>query len=215
VSLPKLSRRSRILLIIAAVIVLALLLGARLLDTYVDWLWFGEVGARSVFTTQLVTRVVLFFAVGLFVGGALAVSLMIAYRSRPVFVPISGADDPLARYRSAIVARIRLFGVGIPVLTGLIAGLSAQGDWQVVQLFLNGTPFGQTDPEFGNDVGFYAFDLPFYNWLLGWLFITVVVSFFGALIAHYVFGGIRLQGSPPRVSRAVSTCRLRRNWSRC
>jgi uncharacterized membrane protein (UPF0182 family) len=210
VSLPKLSRRSRILLIIAAVIVLALLLGARLLDTYVDWLWFGEVGARSVFTTQLVTRVVLFFAVGLLIGGALAVSLMIAYRSRPVFVPISGADDPLARYRSAIVARIRLFGVGIPVLTGLIAGLSAQGDWQVVQLFLNGTPFGQTDPEFGNDVGFYAFDLPFYNWLLGWLFITVVVSFFGALIAHYVFGGIRLAGKggqlagPTRAQLAIT-----------
>jgi len=210
VSLPKLSRRSRILLIIAAVIVLALLLGARLLDTYVDWLWFGEVGARSVFTTQLVTRVVLFFAVGLLVGGALAVSLMIAYRSRPVFVPISGADDPLARYRSAIVARIRLFGVGIPVLTGLIAGLSAQGDWQVVQLFLNGTSFNQTDPEFGNDVGFYAFDLPFYNWLLGWLFITVVVSFFGALIAHYVFGGIRLAGKggqlagPTRAQLAIT-----------
>ena len=109
------------------------------------------------------TRIILFFAVGLLVGGALAVSLMIAYRSRPVFVPISGADDPLARYRSAIVARIRLFGVGIPVLTGLIAGLSAQNDWQVVQLFLNGTSFGQTDPEFGNDVGFYAFDLPFYQ----------------------------------------------------
>ena len=210
VSLPKLSRRSRILLIIAAVIVLALLLGARLLDTYVDWLWFGEVGARSVFTTQLVTRVVLFFAVGLLVGGALAISLMIAYRSRPVFVPISGADDPLARYRSAIVARIRLFGVGIPVLTGLIAGLSAQGDWQVVQLFLNGTSFNQTDPEFGNDVGFYAFDLPFYNWLLGWLFITVVVSFFGALIAHYVFGGIRLAGKggqlagPTRAQLAIT-----------
>jgi uncharacterized membrane protein (UPF0182 family) len=210
VSLPKLSRRSRILLIIAAVIVLALLLGARLLDTYVDWLWFGEVGARSVFTTQVVTRIVLFFAVGLLVGGALAISLMIAYRSRPVFVPISGADDPLARYRSAIVARIRLFGIGIPVLTGLIAGLSAQSDWQVVQLFLNGTSFGQTDPQFGNDIGFYAFDLPFYNWLLGWLFIIVVISFFGALISHYVFGGIRLAGKggqlagPTRAQLAIT-----------
>ncbi len=210
VSLPKLSRRSRILLIIGAVVVLVLLLGARLLDTYVDWLWFGEVGARSVFTTEVLTRIVLFFAVGLLVGGALAVSLMVAYRTRPVFVPISGADDPLARYRSAIVARIRLFGIGIPLLTGLIAGASAQGEWQVVQLFLHGTSFGKTDPEFGNDIGFYAFDLPFYNWLLGWLFITVVISFFGALLAHYVFGGIRLAGKggqlagPTRAQLAVT-----------
>jgi uncharacterized membrane protein (UPF0182 family) len=206
----KLSRRSRILLIIAAVIVLALLLGVRLLNTYVDWLWFGEVGARSVFTTELLTRIVLFVAVGLLVGGALAISLTIAYRTRPVFVPVSGADDPLSRYRSLIVSRIRLFGIGIPLITGLIAGASAMGDWQLIQLFLNGTPFGQTDPQFGHDIGFYAFDMPFVNWLLGWLFITIVVSFFGALIAHYIFGGIRLAGrggqlaGPTRAQLAIT-----------
>jgi uncharacterized membrane protein (UPF0182 family) len=210
VSLPKLSRRSRILLIIAAVVVLALLLGARFLDTYVDWLWFGEVNARGVFTTIVVTRIILFFAVGLVVGGSLGVSLMIAYRTRPVFVPVSGADDPLARYRSAIVGRIRLVGIGIPLLTGLIAGATAQADWQVVQLFLNGTQFGQKDPEFGHDIGFYAFKLPFWNWLLGWLFIAVVISFIGALIAQYLFGGIRLAGKggqlagPARVQLSVT-----------
>ena len=135
-------------------------------------------------TTHGYLQIALFFAVGLFIGGALAVSLMIAYRTRPVFVPISGADDPLARYRSVIVGRIRLFGIGIPLLIGLIAGASAQSDWQVVQLFLNGTSFGQRDPQFNLDIGFYAFDLPFYNWLLGWLFIAVVISFIGALIAR-------------------------------
>ncbi|QRP51169.1 UPF0182 family protein [Amycolatopsis sp. FDAARGOS 1241] len=196
----KLSRRSRILLIVAAVIVLALLLGVRLLDTYVDWLWFGEVHARQVFTTEILTRIVLFVAVGLLVGGTLAVSLIIAYRTRPVFVPVSGSDDPLSRYRSMIVARIRLFGIGIPLITGLISGASAMGDWQLVQLFLNGTSFGQKDPQFGLDIGFYAFDMPFVNWLLGWLFITVVISFFGALIAHYIFGGIRLAGRGGQLS---------------
>lgn len=206
----KLSRRSRILLIIAVVVVLALLLGVRLLDTYVNWLWFGEVGARSVFTTELLTRAVLFVAVGLLVGGALAISLTVAYRTRPVFVPVSGADDPLSRYRSLIVSRIRLFGIGIPLVTGLIAGASAMGDWQLIQLFLNGTPFGQTDPEFGHDIGFYAFDMPFVNWLLGWLFVTIVISFFGALIAHYIFGGIRLAGrggqlaGPTRAQLAIT-----------
>ncbi|AXB44846.1 hypothetical protein A4R43_22025 [Amycolatopsis albispora] len=210
VSLPKLSKRSRILLIIAAVVVLALLLGARLLDTYVDWLWFGEVGARNVFTTELYTRIGLFFAVGLLVGGALALSLAIAYRTRPVFVPVSGADDPLARYRSTVVARIRLFGIGIPVAAGVIAGFSGQDAWQRVQLYFNGTNFGQTDPEFGNDVGFYAFDLPFYNWLLGWLFVAIAVAFIGALLAHYLFGGIRLAGKggqmagPARVQLAIT-----------
>jgi uncharacterized protein len=194
IGLPKLSRRSRILLIIAATVILLLLVGARLLDTYVDWLWFGEVGFRSVFTTMLLTRIGLFFAVGLLVGGLLAVSLIIAYRTRPVFVPVSGADDPLAKYRSTVMQRVRLFGIGIPLIVGLIAGSTAQGDWQQLQLLLNGESFGRTDPQFGKDIGFYAFTLPFISWLITWLFVSIAIAFFGALITHYLFGGVRLVG---------------------
>lgn len=194
IGLPKLTRRSRILLIIAATVILLLLVGARLLDTYVDWLWFGEVGFRGVFSTVLLTRIGLFFGIGLLVGGVLAASLIIAYRTRPVFVPVSGADDPLAKYRSTIVQRVRLFGIGIPALVGLIAGSSAQGDWQQFQLLLNGTSFNTTDPVFHKDIGFYAFTLPFITWLITWLFVTVAIAFFGALITHYLFGGVRLAG---------------------
>jgi hypothetical protein len=207
--LPKLSRRSRILLIIGLVVLILLITGGRLIDTYVNWLWFGEVGYRSVFSTVLVTRIVLFLAVGALVGGALAANMMVAYRSRPVFVPVTGVDDPLSRYRTAIVRRLRLVGIGVPVLIGLIAGLSAQGDWQLVQLFLHGTSFGQTDPQFGKDIGFYAFTLPFVLWLKNWLFIAVTIAFFGALVAQYIFGGIRLAGrggqlsAPARVQLAV------------
>ncbi|RZS32226.1 hypothetical protein EV193_11370 [Herbihabitans rhizosphaerae] len=194
IGMPRLSRRSRILLIIAATVAVVLLVGARLLDAYVDWQWFGEVGFRGVFTTVLWTRIALFFSVGILVGGLLAISLIIAYRTRPVFVPVAGADDPLARYRSTIVARVRLFGIGIPVLAGVASGAAAQGDWQIVQMWLNATPFGVTDPEFGNDIGFYAFKLPFYTWLISWGFIAIAVAFAGAAVTHYIFGGIRLAG---------------------
>jgi uncharacterized membrane protein (UPF0182 family) len=192
IGMPKLSRRAKVLLSIAGVLILVLIVGARLLDTYVDWLWFGEVGFRSVFTTVILTRIILFFSLGLLVGGLLAVSLAIAYRSRPVFVPVSGTDDPLARYRSTIVQRVRLFGIGIPVVVGAIAGAAGQGDWQPVQLMLNSVPFGQTDPQFGKDIGFYAFTLPFISWLITWLFVSIAIAGIGALITHYIFGGIRL-----------------------
>jgi uncharacterized protein len=56
-------------LLLAAVGLIALLLvGPRLVDAYVDWLWFGEVGFRSVWVTVL-TRVAIFVAVALVVGG--------------------------------------------------------------------------------------------------------------------------------------------------
>jgi uncharacterized protein len=210
IGMPKLSRRAKILLSIAGGVILLLLVGARLLDTYVDWLWFGEVGFRSVFSTVLLTRIVLFFAIALLVGGLLAVTLTVAYRSRPVFVPVSGADDPLARYRSTIVQRVRLFGIGIPLVVGLIAGATGQGDWQPVQMMLNGTAFGQTDPEFGKDIGFYAFTLPFVTWLITWLYVAVIISLIGAIVTHYIFGGIRLNTKgdnfslPARVQLSVT-----------
>jgi uncharacterized membrane protein (UPF0182 family) len=191
------------------VALVVLIVGSRLVDTYVDWLWFGEVGFRSVFSTVLVTRIVQFLVVGLVVGGLLALNIVIAYRTRPVFVPVAGPDDPVARYRTAIVQRLRVVGIGVPALVGLLAGLSALGDWQVVQMFLHGTNFGVTDPQFGNDVGFYAFELPFYRRLLAWAFVAVVLSFLGALITHYLFGGLRLAGrggqlsGPARVQLAV------------
>jgi uncharacterized protein len=200
---PTLNRRTRILLAAAGVLVLLLLGGSRLITLYVDWLWFGEVGYRSVFSTIIFTRVLQFLLGAVLIGGAVALSLWIAYRFRPVFVPVSGPEDPIARYRTVIISRLRLFGIGIPVLVGLVAGLAAQGDWQTVQQFLHSTPFGVTDPEFGMDVSFYAFELPFYRWVLSWLFIAVTVSFVVALIAHYVFGGIRLTGRAGQVSPAA------------
>jgi hypothetical protein len=207
--LPRLSRRSRILLIIGFVLLILLISGSHLLDTYISWLWFGEVGFRSVFSTILFTRIVLFFAIGVFVGGALALSLFIAYRTRPVFVPVSGTDDPLSRYRSVITRRRKWFGLGIPIAIGLIAGGSANNDWQLVQLAMHATSFGIADPQFGHDISFYEFVLPLILWVQNWLFIAVTLAFFGALISHYIFGGIRLAGrggqlsTPARVQLAI------------
>src|SRR6185436_8707161 len=159
--MPKLTRRSRILIAIALVVVVLLLVGPRLIDTYVNWLWFGELGYRSVFTTVLVTRLVVFLVVALFIGLVVFAGLALAYRTRPVFVPTTGPNDPVARYRTTVMARVRFFAIGVPAFIGILAGAVAQSYWVNVQLFLHGGEFGITDPQFGMDLGFYAFDLPF------------------------------------------------------
>ncbi|WP_181063368.1 UPF0182 family protein [Nocardia nova] len=199
--LPSLSRRSRILLITALVIAALLLVGPRLTDAYTNWLWFGEVGFRQVFTTVLVTRLLLFLVVAIVVGALVWLALLAAYRTRPVFVPVSGPSDPIARYRTTVMGRLRLFGIGIPVLVGLLSGLVAQSSWVTVQLFLHGGSFGIKDPQFNIDVGFYAFDLPFYKLLLNWLFVAAVIAFFANLVTHYIFGGLRLSGREGTLTR--------------
>ena len=120
--MPKLTRRSRILIAVALAVVLLLLFGPRLIDTYVDWLWFGELGYRSVFTTKLVTRVIVFLVAGVLMGAIVFAALALAYRTRPVFVPTNGPNDPVARYRTAVMTRLRLVGIGVPVVIGLITG---------------------------------------------------------------------------------------------
>ncbi len=201
--MPTLTRRSRILIAIALIAVVLLLTGPRLIDTYVNWLWFGELGYRSVFTTVLLTRLIVFLVAALVVGAVVFAGLALAYRTRPVFVPTNGPDDPVARYRIAVMARLRMYGVGIPVFIGLLAGIVAQSYWVRVQLFLHGGSFGITDPEFGKDLGFYAFDLPFYRLVLTYLFVAVTLALIANLVTHYLFGGIRLAGRAGVLSRAA------------
>ncbi|GGK45258.1 UPF0182 protein [Nocardia camponoti] len=191
------------LLVTAVVLAALLLLGPRLIDAYTNWLWFGEVGYRSVYLGVLRTRVLLFLVVALFVGLIVWGALMVAYRSRPVFVPVSGPNDPIARYRAVVMARPRLFGIGIPVVFGVLSGLVAQSNWATVQLFLHGGDFGQQDPQFHLDVGFYAFDLPFFRMVLNWCFVAVVIAFIANLVTQYVFGGLRLAGRDGALTRAA------------
>ena len=201
--MPALTRRNRILLGIAIAVMAVLLIGPRFIDTYVDWLWFGELGYRSVFTTVILTRLVVFLVAALLVGAVVFAALALAYRTRPVFVPTTGPNDPIARYRTAVMSKLRGFGLGIPALIGLMSGLVAQSYWPRIQLFLHGGSFGVTDPQFGMDLGFYAFDLPFFRLVLSYLFAAVFLAFLANLVTHYIFGGIRLAAGSGALTKAA------------
>src|SRR4030088_2679477 len=95
--MPKLTRRSRVLILIALGVIVLLLAGPRLIDAYVDWLWFGELGYRSVFTTVLVTRIVVFLVAGLLVGGIVFAGARLGHWNRPALSP-TNENDPVARY---------------------------------------------------------------------------------------------------------------------
>lgn len=201
--MPTLSRRSKIAIGIGVGILVLLLVGPRLVSITTDWLWYKDLGYSQVFSTIAWTRIILFLITTIVVGGLIFGAIAVAYRSRPVFVPTSGPADPLARYRTAIMARVRWFGIVPAVIIGALAGLVAQGSWATVQVFLHGTDFGVRDPQFGLDIGFYAFDLPFYRFVLNLLFVVVVIAFIANLVTHYLFGGIRLGGGSGALTTAA------------
>ena len=182
--MPKLTRRSRILIAIALAVVLLLLIGPRLVDAYVDWLWFGELGYRSVFTTMLFTRLIVFLVVGAARRRAsCSPALALAYRTRPVFVPTSGPNDPgRALPHRGDVAAEAVRHRHPRVHRGLRRASSPRRYWVRVQLFLHGGSFGVNDPQFGMDLGFYAFDLPFYRLVLTYLFVATFLAFIANLL---------------------------------
>ncbi|MEV6325820.1 UPF0182 family protein [Nocardia sp. NPDC051787] len=201
--LRRLHRSTRVLVVAATVFVVSLLIVPRLVSAYVSWLWFGEVGFRGVWGTVLVTRLSLFIVVALFIGGVLFTAMWLAFGFRPVFVPDSGEEDSFRPYRAMVRQWPLRFGLGIAASLGLICGLIGQSSWMTVQLFLHGGSFGVSDPEFGHDIGFFVFDLPFYRLVVNWLFVAAVLAFLASLATHYLFGGLRLSGSSAGLTHAA------------
>src|SRR3712207_5086463 len=109
----------------------------------------------------------------------------------------------LERYRQSLEPRRGLVLTAVAVVLGLFAGLTAQGSWQTWLTFRNSTDFGRTDPQFGVDLSFFVFDYPFYRLALGFGFAIVLLSLIGAVLTHYVFGGVRLQTPGQKLTAAA------------
>lgn len=174
------------------VLLLVVLASARF---YTDVLWFQEVGLTSILWTSLSASFGVGLAVGLLVAAVIWLNLFIAARLAPAYRVSVGADprfDPFERYREMLMPyqrRLRLLVAGV---MGFLAGGAAGDEWQTVLLWQNRVDFGTQDPQFGRDVGFYVFDLPFLENVLGWLTFVVGASIVLSLGAHYFFGSIRL-----------------------
>lgn len=195
---PTLSRRTKILIGVVVALLVLVLITPRVVGLWTDWLWYSDLGYRSVMSTMVTTRVVTFLVVGLVVGLIIFGSVYLAYRMRPPLVLPSGPSDPLARYRETAAKRPKLTAAIPAVLVGLLAGLVAQASWATVQTFLHREAFGVKDPQFHLDIGFYAFTLPFVRMILDLLFLALGVAFVANLLTNYVFGGIRLGGGGRR-----------------
>ncbi|GLB62580.1 UPF0182 protein Cgl0786/cg0896 [Dietzia sp. NCCP-2495] len=197
------SRRGRAVAVAVVVLIILIQVLPRLNSAYTDWLWFRSVDASSVFRTEVLTRIGLFLVVGLLVGLAVTTGLLLAYRYRPVFLAHGGMPDALARYRAAMGTSTAKTVAWIPVVLGLLAGAIAQTGWKTVLAFFNSTDFGRTDPQFGLDISFYAFELPMWRAIVTWVMVAVVLAFFANLITHYIVGGVRPGAREGALTRAA------------
>ncbi|WP_110241800.1 UPF0182 family protein [Nocardioides gilvus] len=196
-------KRSRALVITAAVLLVGFLLLSAFSSFWTERAWFGAVDFRGVFDKLILTRVGLFLVTGLLMGGVVALNMYLAFRFRPLFRPSSLEQDNLDRYRQAITPVRGWALAGIAALMGLFAGASGAGQWREFTMWLNSEPFGTKDPFFDRDVGFYVFDLPWLHFMADFVLALAIVGLLAAVVVHYLYGGIRLQAQRDRLSPAA------------
>lgn len=197
---PPANRSRATLAISAAVLGVIVVLFFVFANVYTDILWFDQLGFLNVLTTQWIATGVMFL-IG-FVGMFLPVwaSLQIAYRSRPVYAKLNSQLD---RYQEVVEPLRRVAMLGIPAVLGLFAGVTAAGQWQMVLQWLNRTPFGQNDPQFGLDISFFVYELPLIRGVIAFASAVVLLSALAAVATSYLYGAIRVNGREIRISRTA------------
>jgi uncharacterized protein len=201
---PRRPQRNRIGLAAIIAILFFLLTSLRgIAGFFTDYLWFDEVGLTSVWTGVLGAKVALsvLFVATFFV--LLWVNLVIADRLAPTFRPTGPEDEIVARYQEVMGPYTAKVRIGVAALFALIAGTGMSGQWRNWILFQNSVSFGEADPQFGRDISFFVFRLPFLSDVVSWLFVAILLSLVMTAVAHYLNGGIRLQAPISRTTPQV------------
>lgn len=193
-------RGRRVLAVAVAVIAVLAVVFFFLTNLYTEVLWYDQLGFLSVLTTQWGATAVM-FAIGFF---AMAVpvwlSIDLAFRFRPVYAKLTAQLD---RYQEVIEPLRRLASFGIPCVLGLFAGVATGTRWQIVLMYLNRTDTGRRDPQFGLDVSFYLFDLPFWQATIGFSSAIVLICGLAAIVTSYLYGAIRIGQREVRISKTA------------
>lgn len=194
--------RQRFMTVIIVAIVAVLMLARWGANLYTDWLWFESLKYQSTFLTIIFSEIGLKIVVGIAVFILLFMNLL-PTRSRIMKAAnmgrvIEDEDNVINLYRApfskyAKSGPILALYLLISLIMAFFVSTAVAGDWVVLQKFLHPTPFNITDPIFDKDIGFYVFQLPFYEFLYRlFVWVLFLVAFWVAaayFVAESISGG--------------------------
>jgi uncharacterized membrane protein (UPF0182 family) len=198
---PRVTGRGLVIALALAVFVV-IVFGRGFAQFYVDALWHDALGRGDVFWGQIgakVTLFVIFFLVFLLLAVA---NLFLADRAAPSEFP-ANVHPYVERFHELFGHRLRFIRYGTAAVLAFMLALPATAQWQDWLLFRNSVPFGVDDPQFGIDVGFYVFELPFLSFALDWLFAALIIILLLTMAAHLLNGGVLFTSTTPTVRPAT------------
>ncbi|MCB0966240.1 MAG: UPF0182 family protein [Ilumatobacter sp.] len=187
-----------ILIALGVLLFVVVVFGRAIASFYVSALWHDSLGRSDVFWGQLWARVtlfVMFFVIFLIMA---FVNLWFADRTAPTEFP-ANVHPYVERFHEVFGHRLRLLRYGTAIILSLMLALPAASRWQEWLLFRNSKSFPATDPQFGVNVGFYVFELPFLTFVFDWLFAALVIVLILTLAAHLLNGGVLFTSATPTV----------------
>ncbi len=182
------SRLLQILLGIVGVVLTVLLVTPELV---VEYFWLGELGYASVFWTIRGTQVLLFVLVlgvaGLYFGG----NFHVLVRNIPPLWASQWAQEgeaPQVGGKPLTRDRLKRLAYVVAGVLSLLFAAGFSGRWNDLLRFWYAGSYGQADPVYGVDLGFYILELPFLQALQSGV---VGLAFLGllALVTGYVIAG--------------------------
>jgi uncharacterized protein len=174
------TRRVVIGTLVAAALVLSL--GRWASEQYTDSLWYAALGASDIWRARFVDGMGM-RAASFLIASAFAFVNFYAVRQSVVSLVLPRRIANIEIGEEVPSRYLLLVTVGLSAVIGV--ALSMPGDmWSTALLARIGRPFGESDPEFGADLGFFVYWLPFESALYYWTMLLLLVVI-GAVILLY------------------------------
>jgi uncharacterized membrane protein (UPF0182 family) len=171
-------------------------------DILVERLWMDRLGYGTIFWRVLLLRIVIF-------GTVLAVTFLVSLLNFRVLIRrvfhfrseiLVRLGDPGKRRLTLVsedkllpFSRARLMALGASLGLSLAFAGILQGSWDTLLRFAWRQTAGASDPFYGLDLGFYLFELPFYDTLQNSLFVLFLLLFLGTFFIYLSLDKIRLE----------------------
>lgn len=182
-----------ILVVLAVIVALAFLTA----PFWINWLWFGDVGYRSVLVKTYAAQAGTFFVAALISALLFLTNVKLALRNTKKYDV--GEDNRFGRISNSAISFLGYAGAAV---VAFVLGRYLSGRWEEVMLFLNAKAFDVQDPTYGRDVGFYIFQVPFLRTLENTLISLLLVTLIAVAFVYLVRMGIRFKtwGDVPMVA---------------
>ncbi|MBW2028340.1 MAG: UPF0182 family protein [Deltaproteobacteria bacterium] len=193
-------------IILGALGLLLIVVIGTVISVYPEWLWFKNLNFEPVFWTILLTKFSFGVIIWLLLILILALNVYVAHRNSPPYSPEQGAKGEQGYFSQIGISSntLNIFLMAFVLIASFYIASKGSAQWDMVLRYLHQKPFGETDPIFNKDIGFYVFSLPFYVFIRNGLMLLFL--FAGLLtIVWYLKDGamqvidelVQAEGRPP------------------